>query len=229
MRPHQGRGQGDDEAVEDDHAHVGVQGARGGQGAGGGRNHGVGGVEAGGQGHSHDRHGGAALGREGLVQRTHDHIAGVAEDRDGDDIAGHIHGQRSPVLADQAENGPGHDQGRAGLFQDVAHDRSGDDHDADAGQGAAEAVANGLDHVQGGHADGQTVKEGHADENNEGVDLPASRGQDDERHGHEQENQGKRTRYHVRTPSGLRCVKRMIPRSEPSRLCRPNSFPAGIF
>ena len=127
--------------------------------------------QAGGQraGDGHD--GAAGLFGDGLGDGADHHEAGIAEDGDGDDEAGEGHGPVLPLLAKELDEGEGHPLRGAGLVENLAHHNAEADDDADAAQGTAKAVNNGVGDIRRRQAAADADEGGGDDKGQEGVYL----------------------------------------------------------
>ena len=170
---------GEGQADEDDRSDVRAEDAGHGQGARGGRHEVVGEGHAAAQRQGEGHVAGLLHPGDGPGERVHDDVAGVAEHRDGDQGAHAAHRPRLAAVAEDAEEGESEGVGGPGHLEDLADPHAEPDHDADRGQGVAEAGGDGRDDVEHRLARDHAGDEGGDEQGHEGVE-PSAQHQDDD-------------------------------------------------
>ena len=206
------RRDGDQEAHQNDHQHVAFKPQRLGRGdrARRRRDEHVRGVQAGAQRDRHRDGGNAGLLDDGLANRVEDDVAGVTEHGNGDDPAHQQDGQFRVLVAHAADDPVGHGERGAGLFKEEADHCAQDDDDAQRGERAREARADGARHL-GQRQRQQRQNQRHAHDGQERVNLKFRNG-DDHHDNHDEKSDNQRNAGHkmippsyirIRSPSGL--------------------------
>ena len=206
------RRDGDQEAHQNDHQHVAFkpQRLRRGDRARRRRDEHVRGIQAGAQRDRHRDGGNAGLLDDGLSNRVEDDVAGVAEHGNGDDPAHQQDGQFRVLVAHAADDPVGHGERGAGLFKEEADHRAQNDDDAQRGERAREARADGARHL-GQRQRQQRQNQRHAHDGQERMNLKFRNG-DDHHDDHDEKGDNQRNTGHknippsyiwIRSPSGL--------------------------